>query len=364
MIEQTKPLLGETERQAVDDYLRSGGWLTEFKKTKEFEERLAAFLGVKHCIVVTSGTTALTLACMVFSGTDNSVVIVPDMTMIATANAVLLAGMNVAFCDIAKPFLCLDEFALTRMLDNNPNISGVVYVDFNGRSDQLQRIKETCQQRGVFLIEDACQALGSKAPDGNYLGTFGDIGCFSLSPHKLITTGQGGFLVTNNDFHAEKIRQLKDFGRRASGVDDHINLGFNFKFTDLQAVIGLAQMGTIDWKIERKKQIYDRYYVNLNNRKNVRMIKRLDEQVPWFVDLYADVDMQPNYVKTNIMVALDKRKIGYRDMYPPIHTQAPYRTWVSCPVSEEISRDGLWLPTHLELTDEQIDEVCECILNG
>jgi perosamine synthetase len=363
MIEQTKPLIGEKEQKAVEEYLKSGGWLTEFKKTKELEEQIAAFLGVKHCILVPSGTVALTLACMVFATDNKDIVVVPDMTMIATANAALLAGMNVTFCDINKPWLCLDFCKLANMVHSNPNISGIIYVDFNGRAAQLRQIQQLCRDHNLFFIEDACQAFGSKF-DGEYLGTFGDIGCFSLSPHKIITTGQGGFLVTNNDFYATRLRHLKDFGRRASGVDDHIDLGFNFKFTDLQAVVGLVQLETIRWRLGRKKQIYDRYYNKLNNNKNFTMIKREDETVPWFVDLYIDGTIQPNYMKEHIIAALGRNKIGYRNMYPPLHTQAPYRTWVSCPVSEEISRDGLWLPTHLDLTDEQIDKICDCILNG
>lgn len=359
MIEQTKPLLGETEQKAVAEYLKSGGWLTEFKKTREFEEVLAGFLGVKHCILVPSGTVALALACMVFANAKNKKVLVPNMSMIATANAVLLAGMEVELCDISLQDGCMDYGSLIRY-SAREDIAGIMHVSFNGRATGLDLVKNECKKNGWFFIEDACQAFGSQC-NLKPLGTFGDIGCFSLSPHKIITTGQGGFLVTNNDFHAGKIRHLKDFGRRKPGIDDHIDLGFNFKFTDLQAVIGLAQMETINWRIDRKKEIYDRYYVNLADVENLKMFERLEEQVPWFIDLYVDVDMQPNYVKEHIIADLNKNKIGYRPMYPPIHTQAPYRAWGSYPASEQISRDGLWLPSHLELTDEEIDQICDVI---
>lgn len=362
MIEQTKPLIGENEQKAVDEYLKSGGWITEFKKTEEFELRLASFLGVKHCIVVPSGTIALALACMVFKNEKKKKVLVPDMSMIATANAVLLAGMEVEFCDVADYNNCIDYGILSKYFGRD-DIAGIIHVSFNGRGIDLDIIAKECKRYGWFFIEDACQAFGSKF-DGKYLGTYGDIGCFSLSPHKIITTGQGGFLVTNNDFHAMKLRHLKDFGRRKPGIDDHIDLGFNFKFTDLQAVVGLAQLEGIYERIQRKKEIYDRYYEKLANGHNLHMILRDEDHVPWFVDLYTNVDFQPNYLKEHITNALNKDKIGYRPMYPPMHTQAPYRAWGSYPISEQISRDGLWLPSHLELTNEQIDTICNCILNA
>lgn len=359
MIEQTKPLLGETEQKAVAEYLKSGGWLTEFKKTREFEEALAGFLGVKHCILVPSGTVALALACMVFANAKNKKVLVPNMSMIATANAVLLAGMEVELCDVSLHDGCMDYGSLIRY-SAREDIAGIIHVSFNGRGKDLYLLKDECKRHGWFFIEDACQSFGSRR-NKQHLGTFGDIGCFSLSPHKIITTGQGGFLVTNNDFHAGKIRHLKDFGRRKPGIDDHIDLGFNFKFTDLQSVIGLAQMETIGWRIDRKKEIYDKYYANLADVENLEMFECSEEQVPWFIDLYVREDSPHGYLKERIITALNKNKIGYRPMYPPIHTQAPYRAWGSYPISEQINREGLWLPSHLELTDEEVISICEII---
>jgi len=358
MIQQTEPTIGEKEQKAVAEYLESGGWLTEFNKTKELENRIAAFLGVQHCILVPSGTTALTLASMVLKPKYRNKVIVPDMTMIATANAVYQASYDVEFCDIKNESLCLDWFNINKLsARQSDEIAGIVYVDFNGRASDLDEIQKICRENNWFLIEDACQAFGSRYKNSP-LGTFGDIGCFSLSPHKIITTGQGGFLVTNSDSHAKKIRELKDFGRRKSGMDDHIALGFNYKFTDLQAVIGLAQMDTIDWRINRKKEIYDRYYSKLEKF----MIKRETEHTPWFVDIYTDSENSIH--RNNILHKLKENNIGCRPMYPTLHTQAPYNTWVYAPISEKISRNGLWLPSHLNLSNEDIDQVIECILHG
>jgi len=142
MIQQTEPTIGEKEQKAVAEYLESGGWLTEFNKTKELENRIAAFLGVQHCILVPSGTTALTLASMVLKPKYRNKVIVPDMTMIATANAVYQASYDVEFCDIKNESLCLDWFNINKLsARQSDEIAGIVYVDFNGRaSDYAERI--------------------------------------------------------------------------------------------------------------------------------------------------------------------------------------------------------------------------------
>jgi len=358
MIQQTEPTIGKAEQAAVAEYLASGGWLTEFKKTRELETRIESFLGVQHCILVPSGTTALYLSCLALKSNKRTKVVVPDMTMIATANAVVQAGFEVEFCDVNKDNLCLDMFQLNKLgAQKFDEIAGIVYVDFNGRAADLDQIQKMCREYGWFFIEDACQAFGSSY-NGTALGTFGDIGCFSLSPHKIITTGQGGFIVTNNDFHAKKIRELKDFGRRKSGVDDHIALGFNYKFTDLQAVVGLAQIDTINWRINRKKEIYDAYYSQLAQF----MIQRTKEHTPWFVDIYVDAPTSTR--RDGIIADLTNSNIGCRPMYPPLHTQAPYNSWVSAPESERLARTGLWLPSHLNLSADDIDEVCKCILHG
>ncbi|HEC65544.1 MAG TPA: aminotransferase, partial [bacterium] len=224
-IPQSEPLITAKDRKAVNDYLKGGGWLTEHTKTKEFEDGITKFIGSKYCSVVPNGTLGLTLALMALG--IKGEVIVPAFTMIASVNAVKLAGAKPVMADIDLDTWCLD-------LDNLPitdKTQAIMVVHLNGRSPDMDKLVKICKEKHLYLIEDSCQAFGA-------VELKGDIAVYSLSPHKIITTGQGGLVVTNSQKISEKVRRLKDFGRLDGGEDVFPELGFNFKFTDLQAVIG------------------------------------------------------------------------------------------------------------------------------
>ncbi len=352
-IHQIEPYLTENDIAAVTEYLRSGGWLTEFQKTAEFEERLAEFVSAKHATVVTSGTAALYLSLLALGIGPGDSVIVPDFTMVATPNVVRWAGAEPILCDIDPQTLCLD-LSKVRL---RPDTLAVIYVPINGRSGDMQEVRQYCRRHGLVLIEDACQALGSRS-GGQCLGTFGDVGVFSFTPHKIITTGQGGAVVTNNDNVAAKIRKLKDFHRTKPGVDQHDGIGFNFKFTDLQAVIGIEQLKIIQQRIEQRRNVWRTYADELADVEWLEFLP-LDtsDAVPWFADvLLKGVDKQPflNYLK--------QQGIGGRTFYPPLHTQLPYAGQVrEFPVTTDIASRGVWLPSSIQLPAEDLRRVIDTI---
>lgn len=354
-IHQMEPLIGKEEQQAVSAYLKSGGWLTEFKKTEEFEQMLAQFVGAKHTCVVSNGTVSLFVALQALGISPGDEVIVPNLTMIASANAVILAGAKPVLVDITKEDLCIDLDLTKKAITKKTK--ALMFVSFNGRSPNMDNILSFCKTNNLFLIEDAAQSLGATW-NGKHLGTFGEVGSFSFSAPKIITTGQGGALVTNSSTLIKKIRQIKDFGRLNSGVDEHIALGYNFKFTDLQAVIGIEQMKKLPLRIERKKQIYSLYRECLSTLKQVQFIQTdLKQTPPWFIDVLVGK-------KEKLIEYLAKNQIGTRPFYPPIHTQAPYKNWKECrnshfPVSSNVSSKGLWLPSSVSLTDEKILYICK-----
>ncbi|MHC4278425.1 MAG: DegT/DnrJ/EryC1/StrS family aminotransferase, partial [Planctomycetota bacterium] len=242
-IHQVEPYVTEHEADAVGQYLSSGGWLTEFRKTEEFEKMLADFSGVKYSTVVTSGTVALYLSLLASGIGRGDKVIVPNYTMIATINAVKWAGAEPVIIDVEPSTLCIN----TEKIKPDPSCKALIHVSINGRSGKMAEVVEFCEDNNLVLIEDACQSLGSKCGD-RYLGTFGEIGVFSFTPHKIITTGQGGATVTDDEGLYRRIKKLKDFHRTAPGTDWHDGLGYNFKFTDLQAVVGIEQMKIIEFR--------------------------------------------------------------------------------------------------------------------
>ncbi len=354
-INQIEPWIGKEEKKAMAEYLDSGGWLTEFKKTKEFEKMIADYVGTKYTVVVNNGTVSLFIALMALGIKAGDEVIVPDYTMIASANAVILAGAKPVFVDIGPKHLCLDIEETKKAI--GPKTKAVMLVTINGRYPEMEEFVKLCQEKNLFLLEDAAQSLGSRYK-GRHLGTFGKVGSFSFSPHKIITTGQGGAIVTENEELYQRILKIKDFGRRKSGVDYHETLGYNFKFTDLQAVIGIEQMKKIDWRVKRKKEMYKLYQDLLNDIESIEFIEtNLEDTAPWFIDILVDENKRDKLANF-----LSEKGIGTRPFYPPIHTQPPY-SWVkgNFKNSEIISKKGLWLPSSTFLKDEDIIYICDAI---
>jgi perosamine synthetase len=354
-IHQMEPLIGTQEQRAMAGYLASGSWLTEFEKTREFEKMIAKFTGAKYCSVVSNGTVSLAIALMALDIKAGDEVIVPDYTMIASANAVVLAGAKPVLVDIDPNTLCLDLALVKKAVTKKTK--AIMLVTINGRSPDMKAFVEFCRQKKIFLVEDAAQSLGSYYGK-KHLGTFGDIGSFSFAIHKIVTTGQGGALVTNNKKLYQRILKIKDFGRERSGVDVHQAMGYNFKFTDMQAVIGIEQMKKMTWRITRKKEIFMRYKNLLAGLKEVSLVATDTKQVcPMFVEI-----MVPAARKKALIDFLRKEGIGTRPFYPPIHTQKPYAfVKGNFTHSQNISRRGIWMPSALSLTDTDITRVCSAV---
>jgi len=352
-IPQMEPWFDEAEKRAICDYMAEGGWLTEYNKTEEFERLIAEYTGVEHCIVVNNGTISLTLAAMAAGIRSGDEVIVPNYTMIATPNSVKMFAAVPVFVDVELETLCLDldrvESAITE------KTRAIMLVTANGRypKARIEAFVKLCKARGLILIEDAAQSLGSFYPNGRHIGSMGDLGSFSFSTPKVITTGQGGAVVTNHPELAHKVRRLKDFGRSRGGTDLHDSIGYNFKFTDLQACIGIAQMAKLAFRLTRKKEIYRLYRQELGGVPQLRFFEQdLEHTTPWFIDALVEQREQ-------LQSFLKQRAIGTRVMYPPINEQEAYRVPADCPVSRMVGRDGLWFPSACKLTDPEVRRICD-----
>jgi perosamine synthetase len=352
MIHQMAPWFGSEERAAIDAYLASGGWLTEFQKTREFANLIVEYVGSKYAFLFPNGTVTLFAALAALNIGAGDEVIVPDYTMIATANAVVLAGARPVFVDVEPSTLCIDlekaEQAIT------PKTKAIMLVSLNGRAPNMSAAQELAQRRGIPIIEDAAQSLGSRWK-GQHLGTFGLIGSFSFSAPKVITTGQGGALVTNDANLASVIGKLRDFGRKTPGIDYHQSIGYNFKFTDLQAVLGIEQMKKLEWRVQRKKEMFALYRDRLADMEAVRLLPtNLVDVSPWFIDILVPDPME-------LKAYLEKHGIGSRPFYPAIHAQPAYGLDGSFPQTEYAARHGLWLPSSSFLDDATIAKVCDVI---
>lgn len=302
----------------------------EFVRTQELEKLLAEFLGVKHCVMVSSGTAAIFLTLRAIGAKK---VAVPALTMFATATASELAGCEITF------------------VSNNEIPEGIdtyVHVSLNGRDCGIEDVIK--KYPNLTVIEDACQSFGS-SHNGRYLGTFGKAGCFSFSPHKILSAGNGGCVATNDDAIAREVRKLKNFGRESGGGDQHDSIGYNFKFTDIQAEFVLAQFRDIKARLAKKVEMYAQYYAALGN------LMRPHTGIPWFVDVYAEN-------RDGLAAHLASKGIGTRKMYPLLTMQKPFsdrKIFGDATQDTLYTTKGLWLPSSLSLSHEQIDTVIEAV---
>lgn len=355
MLQQTRPNFDICEATACFDYMKDGiNYVTEYQQTTKLEEMIAKFIGVKHVLMTTSGSMALALALMACGIGPGDDVIVPDFTMIATINAVKMVGANPIITDVDGRTYTLTLDLVERY--RTPATKCVLFVSLNNRQIDLEDIAQYCQTTGLCLVEDAAQSLGATV-NGKHFGTFGCVGCFSLSTPKIISTGQGGFVVTNDDILASKMMMIKNFGRKTGGVDNFELFGLNLKFTDIQAVIGIEQMKKLPARVTLMREIHRMYLSEIQKipSVNVRMISSEDpDYVPWFIDVYTDQ-------RDELAEFLKKHNIQTRPTYPAIHTTPMYASDGDYPNASYVSQKGLFLPTHTLLTPGEIRHVCTLI---
>lgn len=354
-IMQMQPWFGEEEKQSIRDYLDENGFMTEFKRTEKFEKMIAEYTKSKHCIVVNNGTISLTLAALAIGIQHGDEVIVPNYTMIATPNSVKMIGAVPVFVDVEPETLCLDIELVKKAI--TPKTKAIMFVSANGRYPKsgIEAFVNLCKEKNISLIEDSAQSLGSTYPNKRHVGTLGAIGSFSFSAPKIISTGQGGCLVTDDDDLAFKLRRLKDFGRTGGGNDIHDWIGYNFKFTEMQACLGIEQIKKLDFRVCRKKEIAKLYEKNLKDVPGIKLFKHdFENTVPWFIDCLADD-------RENLQAHLKTNNVGTRIMYPPINKQKAYGLPGNYPVADLIGEKGLWLPSATQLTDEEVNFITDQI---
>lgn len=350
------PKIGKQEYSLIKKVLKSN-FPNEGKITTNFEREIEKLLQVKHAIAVTSGTAAMYLSLKALGIGPGNEVIVPDITFVATANAVEMTGAKAVLIDVNPNTLMIDEQLFTKHI--TPKTRAIIPVHVSGRPANIINIKKIADKKNVFVVEDAAEAFMSKVGE-KYLGTVGNTGCFSFSPAKIITTGQGGVVVTNDTKLFETIKKLKDQGRpiRGTGGNDiHESLGFNFKFTDLQAALGIGQLLYLPARIKRLKRNNLLYKKMLLEVKQIRIFESNVDNgaLPLWTDIVAEK-------RDSLEASLRKNGIDCRKFWFPVHTQSYYKSSdKNFPTSSKLSPLSLWLPSAFTLTDKDIVRVCELI---
>jgi perosamine synthetase len=351
-----QPELGEEEVARVIAVVRSN-YINDGDVTDQFAQTVAELSGAQFGVGVTSGTAAIYLSLMARGVRQGDEVIVPDLTFIATANAVTMTGATPVLVDIDPTTLNIDVKALEAAITSRTK--AVVPVHVSGRAADIQKIVELATKRGMAVVEDAAEGFCSRS-NNRCLGTFGDAGCFSFSPAKMITTGQGGVIVTDNEEMFHRLRELKDQGRPVrgtGGADIHDSLGFNFKLTNLQAAVGLAQLEKLSQRMERVRRTYSIYRDELSGTNGIRILPfkiEAGEQPQWVDALAERRDKLDDF--------LAKNGAGCRRFWFPLHTQKPYlRDEKDFPNATRLAKNAIWLPSAFQMTDDDVRSVCRLI---
>ena len=351
MIYQIKPVIGKKAKQSIANYLKKDNWITEHKVTEKFEKKFSKFTNSKHCICFPNGTITMSSILSCLNLKKNHEVLVSNYTMVATANVVKFVGLKLKLVDISNKDLCMCPEDLIKKINRNTKV--VIYTQMNGRVGQIDSIRKICKKNNILLIEDAAHAIGSYNKN-THVGNSGIASSFSFSMPKLISMGQGGAVITNNNKLAANLRLYKNFGRKKSGEDVHNYLGYNFKITDLQAMLGLEQLNDIKLRISKKKAIFSRYKENLLGNSKIKFFEVSKDETPWSVDIYLkDVHKLKKILK--------KHKILTRYVYPALNSQKIYKKFTNLPISNYFCKRGLWLPSSLDLKNYEIDKICKLI---
>ena len=348
-----EPDVGEEELRNVMEAVKSGWVSSKGKFIEEFESSFAKYVGVKHGVATSSGTTALHLALSALNVGPGDEVIVPDLTFAATINAVLYCGAKPVIVDVTRDYWCIDPEKVKEAI--SPRTKAIIPVHLYGHPCDMDAIMEVAERHGLYVVEDCAEAHGAEYK-GIRVGSFGRIACFSFYGNKIITTGEGGMCLTNDEDLAEKMRMLRDHGMSPKRRYWHETIGFNYRMTNLQAALGVAQLNKIDRFIEKKRKIAKVYAEELSQIDGIT----LHPEMPWAKCVYwlysILVGEKLGVSREGLVQKLEVNGIETRNFFYPLHEMPIYRKYAkfAYPVSSKISKQGLSLPSSVKLSEEDV----------
>lgn len=365
MIRVCEPTLRGNEQKYVLDCLQSGMISSMGDYVKKFEEAFAQYCEVKYGVACSNGTTAIHLALEALGIGPGDEVIVPTFTMIATSNAVLYTGATPVFVDSEEKTWNMDVTKIEEKITSKTK--AILPVHIYGHPTDMDEIHRLAQKHNLLVIEDAAEAHGALY-QGKKAGSLSDVACFSFYANKILTTGEGGMIVTNNLEIAEKARLLRNHAFTQPRFVHH-HLGFNYRMTNIQAAIGLAQLEQIDTFVESRIRNAQLYNTLLSTVPGIRLppAESWAKNVYWMYGIVLEDDFP--LTKDQLMKKLEERGIETRSFFYPLHKQPflqkeRYRhisTVGAYPVADRLWERGLYLPSSSHLTEEEIQTVVETI---
>lgn len=344
------PQLGEGERAAVLEVVNSG-WLTYGPKVKEFERALAEYLRVHHVFCCSNGTAALHLALLACDVKEGDEVLVPDITYVATANAVKYCGAKPVLVDVDRHTWQIDLLDAQKQVTEKTK--AIIPVHLYGVPCNFTEVDDFASKNKLIVIEDAAEALGAKW-GSRPAGTAGLCGTFSFYGNKLITTGEGGAVCTNDNVIAKRIYSFRGQCQDADNRYFHNDVGYNYRMTDLQGAIGLAQLDNIEMFLEKRRAVLAAYYLGLTPYMETQLIPEPAYTSAWLFTALCKTALQ----RTGIASYLNLIGIETRPMFKPLSTMPMYKMH-GMEVSADISGRGISLPTYPGLEAEDVQHIVE-----
>jgi len=353
-IQQVAPNFDDDEVESAVASIRRA-WLTEGPQAAEFLATIKADTGARHAALAPNGTLGLFLALLALDLPRDSEILIPTFTFYASASSAVFAGLKPVFVDADPDTFNLDVTTLEELVTKRTK--AIMPVHVYGHCAPMEEVMEFAVRHGLAVIEDAAQAYGVNY-QGRHAGTWGDLGVISFFADKTITTGEGGVVLTNDDALHDRLRLLRNQGRRHSGTFVHDSLGMNFRVTDLQCAVGNAQLRKLPDIVAAKRANHARYVANLTGVAGLRwlQVQPGSDHVPFRFALVSER-------RERLVAALEGAGVQTRGFFYPMHQQPALRQYSRgpLPVAEDLYQKGICLPVHPDLTPADIDDICAII---
>jgi perosamine synthetase len=363
MIPVNEPLVGEAESKYVLECLRTGWISSEGRFIHEFEDRWAAYCGMSHGVAVSNGTVALEIAMACLNLQPGDEVILPSFTIISCAQAVTMCGLKPVLVDSDPRTWCMDVTQVEAKI--TPRTRAIMPVHIYGHPVDMDPLIELARKYNLIIIEDAAEVHGAEYK-GRKCGGLGDLGCFSFYANKIITTGEGGMVLTRDALQAEKLRDLRNLCFKKERRFYHTELGHNYRLTNLQAAIGLAQLERIEESVAKKRWMGAAYKERLQHIPGLQ----LPIEEPWARNVYwmygVVLDETTGMDAVEFARRLAEQGVMTRPFFLGMHEQPVFQRMglflnEHYPVAEHIARQGLYLPSGMTLTETLLDQVCAAV---
>ena len=368
------PHIDKSDVRSINAVLKSGRISTSSKTVDKFEKRISKFCNTKYSIALNSGTSAIHLGLKILGVDNTTEVIVPSLTFIATVNPILYLGAkpiifdvdqyhNLKIKDVINFIKNKTEFKNNKTINKKTKkiIKVVIVAHMWGRACDFSELKNICKKRNIFILEDAAEALGTfiKIKKFKHCGSIGDIGCISFNANKIITTGSGGLIITNNKKFYERGQYLANQAKDDTFNYIHNECGYNYKMNSISAALGISQLKRLKKKISQRKRIYNRYFFNFKNSKNIKLLSydRNSKTNYWMnVITFKLLNFKQTY---NLSLSLSKNKIETRRIWRPLNLQMHLKKFQTYNISNatKLYKNSLCVPSDDDISNDEVDKI-------